>query len=84
MARRTSYWGNRHTRRADMIRKAETIGHLYVTMWSPGDEMTRYRFHTQWPADYDDGTHLVTCCGIAEANLWLHGYIEGLRRYRKS
>lgn len=73
----------KRTPRADMIRKAETIAHLYVCTWSPGDDITRYRFFDTWVDDYHAGNPLHTALGLAQANTYLRGYIDGLRRYRK-
>lgn len=69
-------------RRIEMMRKAETVAHLYVRTWSPGDRAgTRYRFFTSYRYDYEHwGSALYTALGLKEANVWLDGYISGLRR----
>lgn len=49
---------------------------LYVSTWSPGDGMTRYRFHA-YPSDYNAGKELYTAGGLKDAKTWLRGYRQG-------
>jgi hypothetical protein len=47
---------------------------LWVTTWSPGDGVTRYRFHAK-PGDYNDGSDIGFALGLKEANAWIDGWI---------
>jgi hypothetical protein len=60
---------------------------LAVGQWSPGDGITRYRFFPKrFPpggspeVDYHEGEGIFTALGIAEAEIFLRGYLEGRAR----
>lgn len=67
----------------ELMRQAECIAHLYVKTYSPGDGDTRYRFFTNYADDFHSSFGVFTAVGLNQATMFLHGYIEGLRRYRK-
>ena len=57
--------------------KASQVG-LHVDTYSPGDNLTRYRFfHIQddHRPDYFAGDGIYTALGIKEAEVFLSGYI---------
>lgn len=59
----------------DVEAYARQVG-LHVATWSPGDDMTRYRFYNE-STDYNAGRELVTVGGRRDALLWLRGYRAG-------
>ena len=61
--------------------KVETLARevgLHVSTWSPGDGVTRYRFHRE-ASDYNAGQEVKTVLGAKDALLWLSGVREGRR-----
>lgn len=62
-----------------VIHKAEDAG-LKVGTWSPGDNVTRYRFEyatVPGAGDYDATDGIYTALGLAEARTFVKGYIKG-------
>ena len=54
---------------------ARTLG-LHVSMWSPGDGITRYRFYYE-ESDYNAGMEIKTVLGRKDAALFLDGVKVG-------
>lgn len=55
---------------------AASVG-LHVSTWSPGDGVTRYRFHRE-PSGYNAGREVKTVLGRKDAVLFLEGVRIGL------
>ena len=62
--------------RKELIEQARGVG-LYVTTWSPGDGVTRYRFAHE-DGDYFAVRALYTALGLTEAVTFWRGYRAGL------
>lgn len=69
------------TRMEELEEEARRVG-LYVTSYSPGDGVTRYRF-TREPADYfaaSGANKLYTALGLKEARTFIEGFGSGRSR----
>ena len=47
---------------------------LYISEWSPGDGVTRYRFFFRQPTNYFAGNGMYTALGRKEAWIFMYGY----------
>lgn len=64
------------TKNAVLVMRRAERHRLYVATYSPGDGKTRYRFFANI-ANYSDSGSLYTALGIAEAEIWLEGFVSG-------
>ena len=62
---------------ADMsVQEFAKVMGLHVSTWSPGDGVTRYRFH-RTNEDYNSGNEVQTVLGRKAAMLFLRGVQVG-------
>jgi hypothetical protein len=65
------------SRRKRLEKEAREAG-LYVSSWSPGDGVTRYRFFKGTSArSYFSGGAIYSVAGLIGAENWLSGYRTG-------
>ncbi len=50
---------------------------LHVETWSPGDGVTRYRFHRRSDESYNSGNEIATVLGRKAAMTFLRGVQAG-------
>ena len=59
------------------VLEAAKLAGVYVVTHSPGDGVTRYRFHWEASSEYNSGNEIATVLGKKNALLWLSAFRAG-------